>query len=60
MDAAVAEIWDPTDTPDPATLLQCLKVGIDRNLTQDPLPGFRLFDDISQVTDQIRAGCLAA
>jgi uncharacterized membrane protein len=45
--AVVFEIWDPTDTPEPATLLRCLEVGIDRNLTQDPLLGFRLLNDIA-------------
>src|SRR6478752_7465580 len=45
--AVVFEMWDPTETPDPAKLLRCLEVGIDRNLTQDPLLGFRLLNDIA-------------
>lgn len=46
-DAVVFEVWDPADTPDTVALLQCLEVGIDRNLTQDPLLGFRLLNDIA-------------
>ena len=45
--AVVLEVCDPTETPDPDTLLRCLEVGIDRNLTQDPLFGFRLLNDIA-------------
>jgi uncharacterized membrane protein len=45
--AVVLEIWDPIVAPDPASLLHCLEVGIDRNLTQDPLFGFRLLNDIA-------------
>lgn len=45
--AVLFEVWDPTETPDPQTLLRCLEFGIDRNLTQDPLLGFRLLNDIA-------------
>ena len=45
--AVVLEIWDPAGTPDPTALFRCLEVGIDRNLTQDPLLGFRLLNDIA-------------
>jgi len=45
--AVVYEIWDPTSAPDPETLLRFLEVGIERNLTQDPLLGFRLLNDIA-------------
>lgn len=45
--SAVFEIWNPTGTPDPPRLLRCLEVGIERNLTQDPLLGFRLLNDIA-------------
>jgi uncharacterized membrane protein len=45
--AVVFEIWDPTGTLEPATLLRFLEVGIERNLTQDPLLGFRLLNDIA-------------
>lgn len=45
--AVVFEIWDPAEAPDPEKLLRCLEVGIDRNLTQDPLLGFRLLNDIA-------------
>ena len=45
--AVVFEIWDPSGTLNPETLLRRLEVGIDRNLTQDPLLGFRLLNDIA-------------
>ncbi len=45
--AVVFDIWDPATTPDPSSLLRCLEVGIDRNLTQDPLLAFRLLNDIA-------------
>ncbi len=45
--AVVAEIWDATETPDAAAVLRCLEVGVDRTLTQDPLFGFRLLNDIA-------------
>jgi len=45
--AVMLDIWDPTGSADPATFLRCLEVGIDRNLTQDPLFGFRLLNDIA-------------
>ena len=41
------DIHDPIGVPDPAALLRCLEVGIDRNLIQDPLLGFRLLNDIA-------------
>jgi uncharacterized membrane protein len=49
--AVVFEIWDPTATPDPEVLLRCLEVAIERNLTQDPLLGFRLLNDIALRAD---------
>lgn len=45
--AVVLEIWDPSQTPDQATFLRCLEVGLDRTFTQDPLFGFRLLNDIA-------------
>ena len=45
--AVVLEVWDPTGTPDPAKLLRCIQVGADRNLSQDPLFGFRLLNDMA-------------
>ena len=45
--AVVFDAWDPTGPVDPAAFMRCLEVGVDRNLTQDPLFGFRLLNDIA-------------
>ncbi len=45
--AVVFDIWDPVTAPDAASLLDTLEVGLDRNLVQDPLLGFRLLNDIA-------------
>ena len=45
--AVVFEIWYSSGTLNQETLLGLLEVGIDRNLTQDPLLGFRLLNDIA-------------